>query len=200
MVAVCHLRLAADRRLVVLAAPATAKQSGRSANQLNQRPQQWLGQEATLQQDVVNGLSRVKLGDSVWPVRCPPPPARRQPGTSSAPPRHHVDRRAAATLNHPLWSRLHLLYCPPTPPPSQGAVSGACIPANRHNQVRYYYQGHLAKTQAMEIPHSGRLPWTTSLATQLTPCSSSTRAKPPALLYWPHAPHPPPASRLGLPL
>lgn len=43
------------------------------ANQLNQRPQQWLGQEATLQQDVVNGLSRVKLGDSVWPVRCPHP-------------------------------------------------------------------------------------------------------------------------------
>jgi inner membrane protein len=40
------------------------------ANQLNQRPQQWLGQEATLQQDVVNGLSRVRLGDSVWPVRC----------------------------------------------------------------------------------------------------------------------------------
>ena len=43
------------------------------ANQLNQRPQQWLGQEATLQQDVVNGLSRVKLGDSVWPVRCSHP-------------------------------------------------------------------------------------------------------------------------------
>ena len=40
------------------------------ASQLNQRPQQWLGQEAILQQDVVNGLSRVRLGDSVWPVRC----------------------------------------------------------------------------------------------------------------------------------
>ena len=43
------------------------------ARQLNQRPQRWLGQEATLQQDVVNGLSRVKLGDSVWPVRSASP-------------------------------------------------------------------------------------------------------------------------------
>ena len=40
------------------------------ARHLNQRPQQWLGQQAQLQQDVVNGLSRVRLGDSVWPVRC----------------------------------------------------------------------------------------------------------------------------------
>ena len=40
------------------------------ARHLNQRPQQWLGQQAILQQDVVNGLSRVRLGDSVWPVRC----------------------------------------------------------------------------------------------------------------------------------
>ncbi|MGL4206572.1 MAG: NfeD family protein [Aeromonadaceae bacterium] len=43
------------------------------ARQLNQRTQQWLGQEACLQQDVVNGLSRVKLGDSIWPVRCAQP-------------------------------------------------------------------------------------------------------------------------------
>ena len=32
-----------------------------------------LGQEAQLQQEVVNGLSRVRLGDSVWPVRCSQP-------------------------------------------------------------------------------------------------------------------------------
>ena len=43
------------------------------ARHLNQRPQQWLGQEAQLQQEVVNGLSRVRLGDSVWPVRCSQP-------------------------------------------------------------------------------------------------------------------------------
>ena len=43
------------------------------ARQLNQRPQQWLGQKAQLQQEVVNGLSRVRLGDSVWPVRCAQP-------------------------------------------------------------------------------------------------------------------------------
>ena len=43
------------------------------ARHLNQRPQQWLGQQAILQQDVANGLSRGRLGDSVWPVRCQKP-------------------------------------------------------------------------------------------------------------------------------
>lgn len=44
-----------------------------AASSLNQRPQQWIGQTAILVQDVSNGLSRVRLGDGVWPVRCSQP-------------------------------------------------------------------------------------------------------------------------------
>jgi membrane protein implicated in regulation of membrane protease activity len=40
------------------------------AAEINQRNQELIGQSATLLEAVVNGHSRIKIGDTSWPVRC----------------------------------------------------------------------------------------------------------------------------------
>ena len=53
-----------QRRLLKKKDPAAA---------INQRNQQLIGQSATLLEAVVDGHSRIRIGDTSWPVRCDTP-------------------------------------------------------------------------------------------------------------------------------